>query len=60
MPDEGAGHEAETEAGVPQPPAEIHVVASGVDLRIEAADGVERGPRHGQVAARQVLGLLVV
>ena len=43
MPDEGAGRETQPIARGAESPAEIHVVARGVKLRIETADGIEGG-----------------
>ena len=45
VPNEGTGDEAEAVTGIAQPPAEIHVVACGVELRIKAADGVDGASR---------------
>ena len=60
MPDEGTRREAQAVAGIAQPPAEIHVIACGVEAPVEAADGVESQPGHGEIAARQMLGFLVI
>src|SRR5439155_17537079 len=55
--DDGAGAEAGAPAVLLQPPADVDVIARGAELRIEAADRLEVGLAHGEVAARQVLGL---
>lgn len=59
VPDEGAGREAKAEPGVTQPPAEINIVASGLELRVKSADCVEGGAGDDEIAAGEMLGLLV-
>src|SRR5512133_1875825 len=50
VPDDGRRAEAEGQAALPQPPADVDVVAGGTESRIEAADLLERLPAEGHVA----------
>ena len=56
MPDEGPGIKAELHSGVLQPPAEVDVIAGGVEAGVEAAEFLERTFAHHQIAARQMFG----
>lgn len=56
VPDEGGSGEAEREAGVVESPAEVDVVACGLEDGIEAADLREGGLFDRKVAAGEVLG----
>lgn len=60
VPDEGTRHEAEPEARVPQPPTEVHIISGGVELWVKATDCLKRRAGDGEIAAREMLGLLVV
>ena len=59
MPDDGRGTEAERPPLLLQPPTDVHVIARRVELRIEAADGLQRGDPKGHVAAGNVFGLAI-
>ena len=60
MPDEGPRCEAESESGIMQPPAEIHIISRSVKLRIKAADRIECISGDCQIATRQMLGLHII
>src|SRR5207247_2760332 len=51
VPDHGGGAEAQCEASLLEPPAHIHVVAGGAELRVEPADRFEAGFAKRHVAA---------
>src|SRR5207302_3639473 len=59
VPDHGGRAEAERPAPRLEPPADIHVVAGGPELRVEAADRLEAGLAERHVAAGDVLRLAV-
>ncbi len=56
VPDEGGAGEAEGVAVVAEAPAEVDVVAGGLEDGVEAADFVEGGFFDREVAAGEVLG----
>ena len=56
MQDHRARTEGDVLAGVKQPPADVDIVARGTELRIEAADLLQRWPVDRHVAAGHVLG----
>ena len=60
MPHKCPRREAEAVAGVAKAPAEIDIIARGPELRIEAADCLKGRAGDDEIAARQMLGLLVV
>src|SRR6185436_8946367 len=55
MPDHCPGSEAQSPTLLLQPPADVHVVARDMELRIKPADGLERHPAKGHVATRKML-----
>ena len=57
--DDRAGAERDLPARVEQPPAHVDVVAGGAELRVEAAEPLQRVLADRHVAAGDVLGLAV-
>src|SRR5438445_12165760 len=59
VPDHGGGAEAQRPALLLQPPAHVHVVPGGAELRIEPADRLEAGFAARHVAPGEVLRLAI-
>src|ERR1051326_1631357 len=59
MPDHCGWMETDRPSFFCQPPAEVHVVASGTKLRIKSTDGAERRTSNSHIAARNVFGFSV-
>ena len=60
VPDERGGAESDRVSPVLEAPADVDVVAGRVELRVEPADVGQRAPAERHIAARDVLGGLVV
>ena len=56
VPDEGGAGEPEGEAGVAESPAEVDIIACGVEDGVKAADFLEGGFFDGKVTSGEMLG----
>src|SRR6266536_5313415 len=59
VPDNGAWAEPQRPAAIPQPPAQVDVVARRPELRVESTNFLQRAPSERRVAAGKVLGLAI-
>ena len=60
VPDKGSSGKPERESSVAKPPAEVDVVACGVEDGIEALDLSEGGFFNGKMTAGQVFSVEVI
>ena len=59
VPDDCSGAEPQAPATLPQPPADVHIIARHTELRIKAAHGLEAGFSKRHVAAWNMFRLRI-